>query len=167
MLSLSRKTDYALVAMADLARRCPATTSARDMARRLNLPLPALQNILTQLAHHELVVSIRGPRGGYRLSRSPEKISVAELIEAVGGPLRLTLCCSDGSGSVEDECQMESKCAIRDPVRKVHNLLRHCLAQITLDQVTWNRVPEELAPMVTRATGLVEIGWNSGETEQV
>jgi Rrf2 family protein len=144
MLSLSRKTDYALVAMSDLARRSPSTVSARDMAARLTLPLPALQNILTQLMHHELVVSVRGPRGGYRLSRRPEDITVADLIEAVGGPVRLTRCCQRDPGGLEEECQREDRCTIRDPVRKVHTLLRQFLAGITLDQVTWNRVSLEV-----------------------
>jgi len=152
MLSLSRKTDYALVAMADLARRSPSTVSARDMAVRLSLPLPALQNILTQLMHHELVVSVRGPRGGYRLSRRPEDITVADLIEAVGGPLRLTQCCQPEPGGVEDECRRMERCTIRDPVRKVHALLRKFLAGITLDQVTWNRVSLEV-PARNRPNG--------------
>lgn len=164
MFTLSRKTDYALVAMADLARRSPATLSARDIAKRLNLPLPALQNILTQLTHHELVVSIRGPRGGYRLSRPAERINVAEVIAAVGGPLRLALCCEGGAEMSEDECQMEGACAIREPVRMVDRLLRRCLGEITLAQLTWNRVPLALPPAASSRHGLIDIKCGGGES---
>lgn len=143
MLSLTRKADYALVAMADLARQSPSTVSARDMAGRLRMPLPALQHILTRLMHRGLVVSTRGAQGGYRLTRRPDQITIAELIEVMDGPLRLTPCCAASSG--ERECHMEDVCPIREPIRKVHGIVRRCLDQITLDHLAWDRVPLRLS----------------------
>jgi Rrf2 family protein len=166
MLSLSRKTDYALVAMADLARHSPAMVSARDMAKRLNMPLPVLQNILTQLMHQEFVVSVRGARGGYRLRRPADQINIAELIEAVGGPFRLALCCDEGVTAREDEeCHMEDVCGIREPIRQLHTLLRQCLTKITLEQVTWNRVPTEIPMALGSASSMVQLGWLGEERE--
>ena len=166
MLSLSRKTDYALVAMADLARQSPATVSARDMAKRLNMPLPVLQNILTQLMHEEFVVSVRGARGGYQLRRPADQINIAELIEAVGGPFRLALCCDEGVTAGDDEeCQMGDVCGIREPIRQLHTLLRHCLTKITLEQVTWNRVPTEIPMTLGSAGSLVQLGWLGDKLE--
>jgi Rrf2 family protein len=143
MLSLTRKADYALVAMADLARQSPSTVTARDMAGRLRMPLPALQHILTRLMHRGLVISIRGAQGGYRLNRRPDQITIAELIAVMDGPLRLTPCCATSLG--ERECHMEDVCPIREPVRKVHGIVRRCLDQITLDHLAWDRVPLRLS----------------------
>ncbi len=80
MLSLTRKTDYALIAMAELARRAPTMVSVREMSQRLGLPLPALTNILKQLTRSGLVTSTRGPNGGYRLARDPDRITLSELM---------------------------------------------------------------------------------------
>ena len=145
MLSLTRKADYALVAMADLARHSPTTVSARDMAARLQMPLPALQQILTRLVHSGLVVSIRGAQGGYGLGRPPDRITIAELIGVIDGPVSLTLCCTDAPRGRERACHMEDVCPIREPVRKVHGIVRRCLDQITLDHLAWDRVPLRLS----------------------
>lgn len=144
--------------MADLARHSPAMVSARDMAKRLTMPLPVLQNILTQLMHEEFVVSVRGARGGYRLRRPADRINIAELIEAVGGPFRLALCCDEGATARdEEECHMVDVCGIREPIRQLHTLLRDCLMKITLEQVTWNRVPTEISMAFGSAGSLVQL----------
>ena len=88
MLLLTRKTDYALLALASLARQTPAGASARGLAERLSLPLPVLRNILKQLTSRGVLKSTRGTRGGYRLARSPEQITLAQLLAATEGPSR-------------------------------------------------------------------------------
>ncbi len=140
MLTLTRKADYALVAMADLARQDPAVVSSSDMASRLRMPLPVLQIILTTLTHQGLVKSARGPRGGFRLSRPPERITVAGIIEAVEGLFRLTICCRPKLGGQEAECEIEDVCPIRDPVRKVHSLVEGCLSGVTLAALVCDQV---------------------------
>ncbi len=145
MLSLTRKADYALVAMADLARKRPSTVSAGDMANRLGMPFPLLQGILTHLRHNGLVVSTRGVQGGYRLSKRPEEITLGELINAVEGNFRLTPCCHDDSIDPADACKLEQLCAIRGPVRKVHRILERCLNQVTVAQLAYDMVPVGLS----------------------
>ncbi len=140
MLTLTRKADYALVAMADLARQDPAVVSSSDMADRLRMPLPALQIIMTTLARQGLVTSARGPHGGFRLSGSPARITVAEIIKAVEGPFRLTICCRPELGGREAECDIEDVCPIRDPVRKVHTLVEGCLSGVTLTELVHDQV---------------------------
>ncbi|MCH7527607.1 MAG: Rrf2 family transcriptional regulator [Planctomycetes bacterium] len=73
---MTRKTDYALLAMAELARRTPTMLSVREMSQHLRLPLPALTNILKQLTRSGLVSSTRGPNGGYRLARDSDRITL-------------------------------------------------------------------------------------------
>ncbi len=152
MLTLTRKADYALVAMADLTRQNPAVVSSSDIADRLRIPLPALQVIMTTLARQGLVASARGARGGFRLSRPPARITVAEIIEAVEGPFRLTICCRPELGGQEAECDIEDVCPIRDPVRKVHELVEGCLSGVTLAELAYDKVPAPLGLAQIRRT---------------
>ncbi len=141
---MTRKSDYALVAMAHLASAGSERVSARGIAERLGLPVPALMNILNQLGHAGLVTSTRGPNGGYGLARAPSEISLASLIEAVEGPVKLALCCNEVVDMVERRCEIESACAIKEPVKKVHSMLRRFLSEVTLDHIATNRVPADL-----------------------
>ena len=138
MPTITRKTDYALVAMADLARRSPATVSARDMAERLRMPLPVLRQVLGQLSRQGLVVSTKGARGGYRLGRRPGDITLAEMIESIQGRQALTLCCSEAAYDGDGECQIEDICPIRNPIRNVHAMLRRSLEAVTLEHLAKN-----------------------------
>jgi len=142
MLSLTRKVDYALVAMADLACREPARVSAREIAERSRLPLPALTNILKRLTHEGLVTATRGSHGGYRLARGAAQISLAELIHAVDSPIRLARCCHhDDDGGDFNGCDKEDICRIKGPVQRVHQSLRAFLGQVTLAHIAWDIVP--------------------------
>ena len=165
MLSMTRKSDYALVAMAYLANEGPSRVCARAIAQRLGLPVPALMNVLNQLGHAGLVSSTRGPNGGYGLAKPPGEISLASLIEAVEGPVRLTLCCSD-TGETHHRCQRESGCAIKEPVRKVHTILRQFLDQVTLDQIAFNQVSDHLgADLMNGVAGQQAVG-SAGDVGQ-
>ena len=146
MLLLTRKTDYALLALASLARQTPAGASARGLAERLKLPLPVLRNILKQLTSRGVLKSTRGTRGGYRLARSPHQITLAQLLEAIEGPMRLARCCSVPEGEEEAECQLEESCLIRGNMRKVHASLMQFLDEVTLAQLAAKDSSAELKP---------------------
>lgn len=154
MLTLTRKADYALVAMADLARQDSVVVSTRNMASRLRLPLPVLQIIMTELVRHGMVTSARGPHGGFRLRRPPERITVAQIIAAVEGPFRLAMCCRPDLRGQQAECDIEDVCPIRDPVRKVHTLVEGCLSGVTLTELVYDQIqaPPEL-PQMRRGLG--------------
>lgn len=136
VLSLSRKTDYALVALAHLATHSDTRSSARGIAEKYGLPQPALMNILNQLTHEGLVSATRGAKGGYRLARDADRITLAELIDAVEGPVRLALCCSESEAPMDPpECEIASACPVKVPIRRVHDMLRQFLHQVTLAQL--------------------------------
>jgi len=144
VLLLTRKTDYALVALVHLARRAEALVSARELAQRSHLPLPVLMNVLNALAHCGLVRSVRGSRGGYRLARRPEDVTLADVIEAIEGPIGLTMCGSATRGDFEPRCRLEDTCLAREPARRVHRRLREFLSRITLAEMTAGTEPTEV-----------------------
>ena len=151
MLSLTRKTDYALVALAGLAANWPdgrGGASAHELADRLDLPLPALRNILKALARHGVVASTQGVSGGYRLARPAEQITLSDIVQAVQGPVRLALCCTDSTDNHGDHvCRLEDSCRIKATVRGVHDRMMEFLAQVTLAQIASGEIaPGNAAP---------------------
>lgn len=142
MLSLTRKTDYALVALAGLASGNSQCASAHELAERLRLPLPALRNILKQLAHHGIVNSTQGASGGYRLAKPANQVTLADVVQAVQGPVRLALCCSSDREQSEGEhvCRLEDSCKIKATVRTVHHRLMEFLDEVNLEQIAAGRV---------------------------
>ncbi len=150
VVSFTRKADYALVAMAELARRAPDRLSARRIASIAGVPLPVLTNVLHQLLHHGLVASTRGAQGGYCLTRRPADISLADVIEAVEGPVMLTRCCPGDQAQItpEDKCLLEPRCMIKEPVRRVHQSLRQFLSQVDLAYIAFGQAPVRLNVVV-------------------
>ena len=91
MLRLSKKAEYALMALKDLALRPAAeAASAREIAERYGIPVELMAKVLQRLVRQDLLASHHGTRGGYHLARSPERISVADIIEAIDGPVMVT-----------------------------------------------------------------------------
>jgi Rrf2 family protein len=140
----TRKTDYALVALAGLAHAGSAGASARELADSLHLPLPVLRNILKCLAAHGLLTSSRGPSGGYRLARKPDEITLAHVVDVIEGPVQLLRCCPVPAGQ-EPRCQLEDSCWIKSNVQRVHDGLMGYLNGVTLAEITSNRFEEPAA----------------------
>src|SRR6187549_764818 len=97
MLRLSKKADYALIALKHLARHGGAggSTSAREIAEEYGIPLELMAKVLQRLVRSGLLVSTQGTRGGYTLGRVPSSISVADVIQAIDGPLTVTACSTE------------------------------------------------------------------------
>lgn len=140
MLSLTRKTDYALQALTELACRAPTTVSARDIANQFGLTLPVLTNVLNSLGRAGLVVASRGVKGGYKLNREPCRISVADVIGAMEGTFRLTRCCGSPQAPA-GPCDIMDRCQIADPIQRVHEVISEVLSWVTLEHLAGNRVP--------------------------
>jgi FeS assembly SUF system regulator len=122
MIRMSRLTDYAIVLLAHLARS-GRTLTAQEISERSRVPAPTVSKLCKELSRAGLVVSQRGRHGGYGLARPAERISVAEIVEAIEGPIALTDCSAPGRGA----CQIEDVCPARpgwDPVaRAIHRAL--------------------------------------------
>lgn len=124
MLRLSKKADYALLAMRHLAANADrGAVSARELAEAYDLPPELLAKVLQKLVRGRLLTSIQGIRGGYGLGRPAAAISVADVIQAIDGPLTVTAC-----SEVNHNCDQFSKCNIRDPLWQVKDRIVSALA---------------------------------------
>ena len=97
MLRLSKLTDYGIVIMTCLASKPDQVFAANQVSECTHVALPTVSKILKQLSQGDLVLSIRGPKGGYRLARPSTEISVAEVVAVLEGPVSLTECSADDS----------------------------------------------------------------------
>jgi FeS assembly SUF system regulator len=133
MIRMTRLTDYGIVLLTHIARDSELfTRNARDLAAAAHLPLPTVSKVLKLLACKELLVTHRGMKGGFRLARRPEEISVAEIINALEGPVAITEC----SFSAPGRCQLERLCPVASNWQKINQVVREALENITLAEMT-------------------------------
>ena len=112
MLRLSKKADYALIAMKHLALRGDrGSSSAREIAGMYDIPIELMAKVLQRLVQRGLLASHQGTRGGYQLARTPAQITEADVIQAIEGPVTVTACSTE-----EGQCEQFSKCNVRDPL---------------------------------------------------
>ena len=131
MLRLSKKADYALIAMKHMAVRGDlASSSAREIAELYSIPIELLAKVLQRLVRHGLLVSHQGTRGGFHLARVPGLISVADVIQAIDGPVTVTACSSD-----DGLCEQFAKCNVRDPLWRVRERILTALGECTIAEL--------------------------------
>lgn len=131
MIRLSKSTDYALMALSDLALLPSGRTlSARHLAEHHHLPPELAAKVLQGLRRSGIVKTRRGIHGGYRLARPAEEIGVTEVIESVEGPLALVECVLD-----DPDCSLVSTCSVRSPLHRVHDRLIEALSDLTLAHI--------------------------------
>src|SRR4051812_21003675 len=132
MLRLSKKSDYALMAMKHLATRTDLeSASAREIAEQYDIPVELMAKVLQRLARRELLTSHQGTRGGDRLAKAPSAISGADIIHANAGPLTVTACSTDA-----ENCGQYSKCSVRDPLWRIKDRILAALSTCSLQEVS-------------------------------
>lgn len=135
MLSLSKKTDYALIALGDLAEDTQRVASARQIAVRCGLPVSLLMNILKSLHGAGFIQSIRGTKGGYRLAIRLHEVSLHELIVVVDGGFRLTECSGQRAICEQPSCRLAGRCPIEAPLQALHYRLEQFLEDVKLSDL--------------------------------
>ena len=144
MLRLSKKADYALMAMKHLALRGDCgSSSAREIAEQYDIPIELMAKVLQRLVQRGLLASHQGTRGGYQLSRLAWQITVADVIQAIEGPVTVTACSTD-----DNHCEQYSKCNVRDPLWRVRERILAALGECTIAELASE------APPATRAAVL-------------
>ena len=138
MLRLSKKADYALMAMKHLAqKRDVSSTSAREIAEQYDIPIELMAKVLQRLVRRGLLASHQGTRGGYQLARVPAAISVADVIQAIDGPVTVTACSTDDDG----QCEQFAKCNVRDPLGQIRERIAAALGTVTIAEIAAESVP--------------------------
>jgi len=143
MLKLSKKADYALIALKHLAMlNGHQTASSSDNAGLHGISGPLMAKVLQRLARQGLLEVRHGSRGGYALARDPRLITALEAIIAVEGPVSITSCVTQ-----HGECYHLPRCTVREPLRRVNDGILQVLGAVTISQMSQD----------TETSGLVEL----------
>ena len=131
MLRLSKKADYALMAVRHLALQAERTsTSAREIAEQYDIPIELMAKVLQRLVRAGLLISTQGTRGGYTLSRPSSVISVADVIQAIDGTFTVTACSTE-----KHDCEQYGKCSIRDPLWQIRERIAETLGMVSMAEM--------------------------------
>ena len=144
MLRLSKKVEYALIALIDLAQNNDTEpVTAKWLAGNYNIPQELLGKVMQTLTREGILNSVQGVKGGYVLGKAPEKISLSQIIEILEGPISITSC-----GHKETDkcgCELLSTCTIKSPMEIIQNELSKYFSNISLKDLRanyMNRVSE-------------------------
>ncbi len=131
MIRLSRLCDYGIAMMTALTSRQDHPRSAAELSELTGVPAAMASKILKQLCRAGLLASHRGARGGYLLSRPACEVSVADIIEALDGPIALTDCVEAAPGS----CEIDTLCPARANWQRINEAIRKALSEISLAEM--------------------------------
>ena len=131
-MRLTHLADYAVVLMTAAARQpAGARLSATELSADTGVPLPTAQKLMGQLATAGLLSSSRGAGGGFALARAPQEISLADIVEAVEGPIALTMC----SDSNNHNCALDGFCRVKQHIGLVGHAVRGALGAVRLTEL--------------------------------
>ena len=121
----------------DLARHYASCdpVQVKDIAERQDIPKDYLSLIMVDLRKGGIVESVRGPRGGYRLAKSPAEISMGEVLEVLEGPIQLLDCASTATPPIEHKCSQHTGCSMRNVWTYLTETIAGVLHQTTLEQL--------------------------------
>ncbi len=132
-MRLSHLADYAVVLMSAAARRpAGARLSAPELSGETGVPLPTAQKLMGQLAGCGLLSSARGAGGGFTLARPAVEISLADIVEAVEGPIAMTVCSGHEGPS---DCALDAHCRVKPHMGVVGNAVRGALDAVSLTEL--------------------------------
>lgn len=134
MLKLSKKTEYALMAVKYIALNQNGNCiTAKEISEQYDISYELLSKVLQRLNKHQIVSSFQGSKGGYVLNRSPFELTLIEIISAIEEDYKITDC-MNGSGT-PDECRHVECCQIRDPLSKIQKEIEKIFRQTTVNQI--------------------------------
>ncbi len=128
MIKSSRMADYGVLMLAQVAPAPETLRTTSDLSAATGLPEPTVAKILKILTISAILSSVRGVNGGYRLLETPERLSVASIITALDGPIRLTAC----ADAIPDGCTLNMSCKLNGRWEGVNTLIRSALESMSL-----------------------------------
>ena len=131
-MRLSSLADYAVVMMSAIARHCgQSRLNAAQLAEETGIPVPTVQKLVSKLSAAGLLRSVRGAGGGFKLARPAAAVSLADIIEAIEGPIAMTSCVDTG----KHDCGMEGTCRVQAHWPVVNQAVRGALAGVNLNSL--------------------------------
>jgi len=131
MIKLSNLADYGVELMCCIALKPVVVHSATGLANSSQIPLPTVSKILGMMVRAGLLRSLRGLKGGFTLALPAAEISIADIIEAVDGPVQLTNCLGDESS----DCDRITSCGTRSQWYRINEAVKDALAEVVLSQM--------------------------------
>ncbi|RMH32274.1 MAG: Rrf2 family transcriptional regulator [Nitrospirae bacterium] len=138
MLKLSKKADYALLALQYMASvqygelSKARVVNTKEIAEEHHIPVELLAKVLQTLAKHDIIESQNGPKGGYVLARAPKSITIAQVLESIEGPLGITDCYHDKE---QAPCEQLDRCNIRTPLYRVQESIHQLLNSMSIEDM--------------------------------
>jgi len=132
MLKITRKTEYALIALRHLRKNNEGVLStSKEIASKYDIPKELLAKILQNLVKNNIISSTKGPSGGYEIATDPANINMTIFFEVMEGPFGIVDCYSDSG------CDKLNTCTIRTPINRLNNSIRSVLDKMTLAEITY------------------------------
>jgi Rrf2 family protein len=129
MLKLPRKVEYGLISLLHMAElKTDELATSREIAERYHLPPELLGKVLQTLAKAQLIESIQGVKGGYRLNRPLSDIGLGQVLQVLDGPVQLAPCACE-----THDCGVESSCNIQSPLFHFQEQLKRLIYGLSLD----------------------------------
>ena len=132
MFKITRKVEYALIALrhlqqGDHGKLC----SSKSMSTEYGIPQELLAKILQKLAREGIVISVKGPKGGYKISKDPNSVNMTKFFEIMEGPMGIMDCYFDSN------CEQLHGCNIREPINRINDSIRSMFNNMTLADITY------------------------------
>ena len=139
-MRIAKLTDYGVIIMAFMANAPTRLFQSREIAEQVAVAQPTVAKLLKKLTQSKLLISHRGANGGYHLAQPPEKITIADLISALEGPIAITEC-----NMGHDYCATAMLCTVKTPWLKINQIVTRALQSITLSELIQRKKEESFS----------------------
>ena len=130
MLKLTRKLEYALIALRHMQMKGDTLSSTKEIADMYTIPREILAKTLQQMARLNYIDAVQGPKGGYRIDKVLSKINLTQFVEEMEGPLEMVEC------NINSDCIQINTCNIRMPINKINQNIRSLFNKINITDIT-------------------------------
>ena len=130
MLKLTRKLEYALIALRHIKMKRDRLSTTKEIADLYTIPRELLAKTLQQMARLRYINAVQGPHGGYRIYKSLTHISLTQFVEELEGPFGIVNC------SISSDCIQLNNCNIRMPINKINDNIRSIFNDIPITDIT-------------------------------
>lgn len=129
MLKITRKVEYALIAVRHLEETSEKLVSVNEISKLYGIPRELLAKTMQKLASANIVKSVKGPRGGYKTKNKAANTTLNDFFEILEGPTAIMDC------YFESGCDHLTNCNIRTPINKINNSIRNLFDNLTLADI--------------------------------